>query len=170
MCEHYTPETFAAQLAEILAHPLYGAPWPQPYGVPEIMFASEAAPAQAIQARKQMIEWCLVNLTFYSAGAKSGIARIYDYDGITSLAAWRNLTSAYREIDGRFGERLHPIYVWLQSAHRITVAGARYWRNVEAPLVLIDRRAFINSPHAPPAEDRLTAQLCDAVVRTEPVQ
>ena len=47
----------------------------------------------------------------------------------------------------------------LHSASRITVAGAKYWRDVEAPLVLVDRRVFINSPRAPFAEEHPSTQL-----------
>jgi hypothetical protein len=139
MSEHYTPETFAARRAKILAHPLYGAPWPLP----------PQNAADQLRANGQMVDWCRVNLALCSCGAKIGIARIYDYDGITSITAWDHLTAAYRQYYPWGDEGLRPIYAWLQSTDRITVAGAKHWLDVEAPLVLVDRRVFINSPRAP---------------------
>jgi hypothetical protein len=68
MCEHYTPETLTARLADIIADPLYGAPWPSP----------SQNEADQSRANRQMSDWCLVNLALCSSGAKTGIARIYD--------------------------------------------------------------------------------------------
>ena len=151
MCEHYTPETLAARLAKILADPLYGAAWPSP----------PQNEADQSRANRQMSDWYLVNLALCSSGAKTGIARIYEYDGVTSGAAWDKLTTAYREHfkHDPSVELLRPIYRWLHSANRITVAGAKRWNGVKAPLVMIDRRVFINSPRAPHDEEHFSAQI-----------
>jgi hypothetical protein len=85
MSEHYTSETFATRLAEIVAHPFYGAPWPRP---PQNGIDQELAGGQ-------MIEWCEVNLAF-CGGPQPGILRICDCDGHVSVATWKRLTASYR--------------------------------------------------------------------------
>jgi hypothetical protein len=148
MSEHYTPETFAPRLAKILAHPFYGAPWPLP----------PQRPGDQAKAIELMTEWCLVNLALYNSGSKTGIARIYDYDGIATIAAWDNLTAIYRHYDDHGCEHLRPIYGWLHSNDRITVAGAKYWPDNDAPLVLVGRRLFINNENATSVEERIQAR------------
>jgi hypothetical protein len=83
MCEYYNPELFATRLAEILAHPLFGAPWPAP---PQDRGDQERANAE-------LTEWCLVNLAFHNGGPKTGVAQFSDYRGITSVRSLDEATA-----------------------------------------------------------------------------
>jgi hypothetical protein len=104
-----------------------------------------------------MTDWCLANLAYYSCGAKGGVARIRNYDGIVcTIRSWDNLTAPYHRSCKR---PLRPIYAWLHNAKRIAVAGAKYQPDIEAPLVLVDRQVFINNLHALSVEEPLATRL-----------
>jgi hypothetical protein len=138
MREHRTPETFAAWLAEIVTHPLYGAPLPVPPRTDE----------EQPRACQQMTEWYLANLVFCMRGTRRGAVKIHQRDStFITIRSWDLYTAPYH----KFGKRhLRPIHVWLGSPRRITADGMGYWPTIETPLALVEGCVVINTLHPSP--------------------